>query len=137
MRDASHPAVGGGYFARLGADWAVLCEDRALCQVVTGWVIDGRLTDGIAAVSDSCAGSLTPEQLLAVLRPTAGGVTGALTDVVLRALLKRAAGRDRSAVLAGGDRSARPRWPDHRPGDASRRPPYHPRAGPHDRWPYP
>ncbi|OKJ52590.1 hypothetical protein [Streptomyces sp. CB02261] len=100
MHDASHPAAGGGYFDRLDADWAALRADPALRQAVTDWVADGHLTDGIAAVTDSWAGSLTPEQLLAALRPT-GGVTDALTDAVLRALLQRAAGRDRSAVLAG------------------------------------
>ncbi|WP_308369236.1 MULTISPECIES: hypothetical protein [unclassified Streptomyces] len=101
MHDASHPAAGGGYFERLDADWAALCADPALRQAVTDWVTDGHLTDDIAAVTDSWAGSLTPEQLLAALRPVADGVTDALTDAVLRTLLERAAGRDRSAVLAG------------------------------------
>ncbi|MGO4459950.1 hypothetical protein AB4039_22030 [Streptomyces sp. M-16] len=101
MHDASHPAAGGGYFDRLDADWAALCADPAVRQAVTDWVTDGRLTDDIAAVTDSWSGSLTPEQLLAALRPTADGVTDELTDAVLRALLQRAAGRDRSAVLAG------------------------------------
>ncbi|MFJ4879990.1 hypothetical protein ACIP93_32950 [Streptomyces sp. NPDC088745] len=101
MHDASHPADGGGYFDRLDADWAALCADPAVRQAVTDWVTDGHLTDGIAAVTDSWSGSLTPEQLLAALRPTAGGVTDELTDAVLRVLLQLAAGRDRSAVLAG------------------------------------
>lgn len=101
MHDASHPAHGGGYFDRLDADWAALCADPALRRAVTDWVTDGHLTDELAAVTDSWAGSLTPEQLLAALRPTTGGVSDELTDAVLRALLKRAAGRDRSAVLAG------------------------------------
>lgn len=101
MHDASHPAAGGGYFDRLDADWAALCADPALQDAVTGWVTDGHLTDGIAAVTDSWAGSLTPAQLLAALRPGADGVTDALTDAVLRVLLQRAAGRDRSAALAG------------------------------------
>nr|MDT0519869.1 hypothetical protein [Streptomyces sp. DSM 41633] len=101
MHDASHPAAGGGYFDRLDADWAALCADPALRQAVTDWVTDGHLGDDIAAVTDSWSGSLTPEQLLAALRPTADGVTDELTDAVLRALLKRAAGHDRSAVLAG------------------------------------
>ncbi|MEU6212721.1 hypothetical protein ABZ891_22800 [Streptomyces sp. NPDC047023] len=101
MHDASHPAVGGGYFDRLDADWAALCADPALRQAVTDWVTDGQLTDELAAVTDSWPGALTPEQLLAALRPAADGVTDALTDAVLRVLLERAAGRDRSAVLAG------------------------------------
>ncbi|MEV7581652.1 hypothetical protein [Streptomyces erythrochromogenes] len=101
MHDASHPAAGGGYFDRLDADWAALCADPALRQAVTDWVTDGQLTDELAAVTDSWAGSLTPEQLLAALRPAADGVTDELTDAVLRVLLERAAGRDRSAVLAG------------------------------------
>ncbi|MET9324918.1 hypothetical protein ABZX75_32955 [Streptomyces sp. NPDC003038] len=100
MHDASHPAAGGGYFDRLDADWAALCADPVLRQAVTDWVSDGHLTDDIAAVTDSWSGSLTPEQLLTALRPTAEGVTDELTDTVLRALLQRAAGRDRSAVLA-------------------------------------
>ncbi|MFD8147084.1 hypothetical protein [Streptomyces sp. NPDC059708] len=98
--DASHPAA-GGYFDRLDADWAALCADPALRQAVTDWVTDGHLPDEFAAVTDSWAGAWTPEQLLAALRPTDDGVTDALTDAVLRTLLRRAAGRDRSAVLAG------------------------------------
>ncbi|MFG2878794.1 hypothetical protein ACGFYU_27980 [Streptomyces sp. NPDC048337] len=101
MHDASHPAAGGGYFDRLDADWAALCADPALRQAVTDWVTDGRLTDEVAAVTDSWAGAWTPEQLLAAFRPATDGVTDSLTDAVLRALLERAAGRDRSAVLAG------------------------------------
>ncbi len=101
MHDASHPAAGGGYFDRLDTDWAALCADPALQHAVTDWVTDGHLTDAIAAVTDSWSGSLTPAQLLATLRPGTDGVTDALTDAVLRALLKRAAGRDRSAALAG------------------------------------
>ncbi|GAA1553114.1 hypothetical protein [Streptomyces globosus] len=100
MHDASHPAAGGGYFDRLDADWAALCADPALRNAVTDWVTDGHLTDGVAAVTDSWAGSLTPAQLLAALSPTTDGVTDELTDAVLRALLQRAASRDRSAVLA-------------------------------------
>ncbi|WP_223838037.1 hypothetical protein [Streptomyces venezuelae] len=101
MHDASRPAAGGGYFDRLDADWAALCADPALRTAVTDWVTDGHLTDELAAVTDSWAGALTPEQLLAALRPPVDGVTDALTDAVLRALLERAAGRDRSAALAG------------------------------------
>ncbi|MFE6713953.1 hypothetical protein [Streptomyces sp. NPDC057695] len=101
MHDASHPAAGGGYFDRLDADWAALCADPALRRAVTDWVTDGQLTDELAAVTDSWAGAWTPEQLLAALRPAADGVTDGLIDAVLRTLLKRAAGRDRSAVLAG------------------------------------
>ncbi|WP_037860725.1 hypothetical protein [Streptomyces sp. NRRL S-241] len=101
MHDASHPTAGGGYFDRLDADWAALCADPAVRQAVTDWVTDGHLTDDIAAVTDSWSGSLTPEQLLTALRPTADGGTDELTDAVLRALLQRAAGRDRSAALAG------------------------------------
>ncbi|MFJ4866103.1 hypothetical protein [Streptomyces sp. NPDC088748] len=98
MHDVSHPAAGGGYFDRLDADWAALCAEPAVRQVVTDWVTDGHLIDDIAAVTDSWSGSLTPEQLLSALRPT---VDGELIDAVLRALLQRAAGGDRSAVLAG------------------------------------
>ncbi|MFG2298491.1 hypothetical protein [Streptomyces sp. NPDC048603] len=101
MHDVSHPAAGGGFFDRLDADWAALCADPGLRNAVTDWVTDGHLTDGIAAVTDSWAGSLTPAQLLAALRPAADGVTDELTDAVLRALLRRAAGRDRSAAFAG------------------------------------
>ncbi|MFJ6354873.1 hypothetical protein ACIQKB_36120 [Streptomyces sp. NPDC092046] len=101
MHDAAHPAAGRGYFDRLDADWAALCADPAVRQAVTDWVTDGHMTNELAAVTDSWAGAWTPEQLLAVLRPAADGVTDALTDAVLRALLERAAGRDRSAVLAG------------------------------------
>ncbi|GGS35756.1 hypothetical protein Snoj_29210 [Streptomyces nojiriensis] len=99
MHDVSHPAAGGGFFDRLDADWAAVCADPALRQAVADWVTDGHL-DGIAAVTDSWSGSLTPKQLLAALRPTANDVTDALTDAVMRALLQRAAGRDRSAALA-------------------------------------
>ncbi|MFD8978877.1 hypothetical protein [Streptomyces sp. NPDC059564] len=71
MYDVSHSAAGGGFFDRLDADWAALCADPALLRAVSDWVIDGHLTDGIAAVTDSWAASLTPSQLLAALRPTA------------------------------------------------------------------
>ncbi|MFD8887943.1 hypothetical protein ACFV0H_36480 [Streptomyces erythrochromogenes] len=123
MHDASHPAASGGYFDRLDADWAAVCADPALRQAVTDGVTDGHLTDELAAVPDSWAGSLTPEQHLAALSPTTDGVTDSLTDAVLRTLLKRDADRDRSAGLAGrvgvqamlppssaspGDRSVRP-----------------------------
>ncbi|MCY0945622.1 hypothetical protein [Streptomyces antarcticus] len=101
MHDASHPAPGGGYFDRLDADWAALCADPDLQYAVTDWVTDGHLGHDLAAVTDSWAGSLGPAQLLAALHPGADGVSDALTDAVLRALLQRAAGRDRSAVLAG------------------------------------
>ncbi|MFB7453252.1 hypothetical protein [Streptomyces sp. NPDC056194] len=101
MHDVLHPAAGGGFFDRLDADWAALCADPGLQHAVTDWVADGHLGDDIAAVTDSWAGSLGPAQLLAALRPAADGVTDALTDAVLRALLQRAAGRDRSAALAG------------------------------------
>ncbi|MFF4427040.1 hypothetical protein ACFY04_40945 [Streptomyces sp. NPDC001549] len=101
MHDVLHPAHGGGFFDRLDADWAALCADPAVQDAVTDWVTGGHLTDAVAAVTDSWAGSLSSAQLLAALRPTADGVTDALTDAVLRALLQRAAGRDRSAALAG------------------------------------
>ncbi|MFI8769468.1 hypothetical protein ACIGN6_31815 [Streptomyces sp. NPDC053792] len=100
MHDVSHPAAGSGFFDRLDADWAALCADPGLQHAVTDWVTDGHLGDGIAAVTDSWAGSLGPVQLLAALRPAADGVTDALTDAVLRALLQRATDRDRSASLA-------------------------------------
>ncbi|MGW2016865.1 hypothetical protein [Streptomyces sp. NPDC001927] len=93
------PPAGGGLFDRLDADWAVLCADPAVQLAVAGWVADARLTGTVAA--DAPSGSLTPAQFLAVLRPGAGGVSGGLADAVLRVLLQCAAGRDRSAVLAG------------------------------------
>ncbi|MFE5549614.1 hypothetical protein ACFQ71_38250 [Streptomyces sp. NPDC056534] len=101
MHDTLHPAAGGGFFDRLDAEWAALCADPSLQRAVADWVADGHLGHDIAAVTDSWAGSLGPAQLLAALRPVADGVTDALTDAVLRALLERASGRDRSAALTG------------------------------------
>ncbi|MFD9517933.1 hypothetical protein [Streptomyces sp. NPDC059979] len=100
MHDVQHPAAAGGIFDRLDADWAALCADPAVRQAVTDWLTDDHLADGIAAVTDSWTRALGPAQLLAALRPVTGTATDPLTDAILRALLRRAAGRDRSAELA-------------------------------------
>ncbi|MET7551863.1 hypothetical protein ABZS94_40430 [Streptomyces sp. NPDC005500] len=59
-----------------------------------------HLAGDVAAVTDSWVRGLGPAQLLATLQPSNGAVTDVLTDAVLRALLRRLAGRDRSATLA-------------------------------------
>lgn len=59
-----------------------------------------HLADDVAAVTDSWVRALGPEQLLASLRPARGVLSDALTDAVLRSLLVRATGHDRSATLA-------------------------------------
>ncbi|MFJ8856105.1 hypothetical protein [Streptomyces sp. NPDC102437] len=112
MLDVQRPAPAGGIFNRLDAEWATLCADSAVRAEVTTWLVTDRLTDHLTAVTDpvteSVTGSVTalpgrsfgPEQLLAVLRSRSGHRSDALTDAVLRTLLRRAAGHDRSAGLA-------------------------------------
>lgn len=101
MLTLSQPArTAGGIFDRLDAEWAVLCADTSVQAAVTDWLMADHLADDVAAVTDSWVRNLGPVQLLATLRPRDGVVTDALTDAVLRALLHRAAGRDRSATLA-------------------------------------
>ncbi|MFE8950418.1 hypothetical protein [Streptomyces sp. NPDC007856] len=51
-------------------------------------------------MTDSWVRALGPDQLLAALRPGRGVPSDALTDAVLRNLLARATGHDRSATLA-------------------------------------
>ncbi|MGW6564928.1 hypothetical protein [Streptomyces sp. NPDC054975] len=51
-------------------------------------------------MTDSSVRALAPAQLLAALQPGSGRLTDKRTDAVLRALLRRAAGHDRSAILA-------------------------------------
>lgn len=101
MLDVQRPAPAvGGIFDRLDAEWAVLCADTTVQAAVTDWLVTDRLADDVAAVTDSWVRALGPAQLLAALRPPDGHLTDALTDAVLRALLRRAAGHDRSATLA-------------------------------------
>ncbi|MDH2392187.1 hypothetical protein QCN29_26075 [Streptomyces sp. HNM0663] len=105
MLDVQHPArTAGGIFHRLDAEWAALCADADIQAAVADWLVADRLADDVAAVTDGVADSwvrtLGPAQLLAALRPASGRLTDELTDAVLRALLRRAAGHDRSATLA-------------------------------------
>ncbi|MFD0509285.1 hypothetical protein ACFQ0G_53255 [Streptomyces chiangmaiensis] len=90
----------GGIFARLDAEWAELCADTSVRAAVTDWLMTDRLADDVAAVTDSWVRMLGPEQLLAALRPGRSVLSDALTDAVLRSLLSRATGHDRSATLA-------------------------------------
>ncbi|MFF9870088.1 hypothetical protein ACF1G0_32705 [Streptomyces sp. NPDC013953] len=105
MQDVQHPAhTAGGIFRRLDAEWAALCADADVQAAVADWLVADRLADDVAAVTDvvtdSWVRTLSPAQLLAALRPSSGRLTDDLTDAVLRALLRRAAGRDRWATLA-------------------------------------
>ncbi|MER7111157.1 hypothetical protein [Streptomyces sp. NPDC000229] len=101
MHDVQHPAhTAGGIFHRLDADWAALCADADVQAAVADWLAADRLADDVAAVTDSWVRTIGPAQLLAALRPGNGRLTDDLTDAILRALLRRAAGRDRSATLA-------------------------------------
>ncbi|MDQ0847628.1 hypothetical protein [Streptomyces sp. V1I6] len=90
----------GGIFHRLDAEWAALCADATVQTTVADWLVADRLADEVAAVTDGVADARVrppgPAQLLAALRPG----SDELTDAVLRALLRRAASRDRSATLA-------------------------------------
>ncbi|MFD9637366.1 hypothetical protein [Streptomyces violascens] len=89
-----------GIFDRLDAEWAALCADAAVQAAVTDWLMADHLADDLAEVTGAWVRTLGPAQLLAALRPRDGVLSDALTDAVLRALLRRAAGQDRSAVLA-------------------------------------
>ncbi|MFI1177571.1 hypothetical protein [Streptomyces melanogenes] len=101
MLDLRHPApIAGGIFDRLDAEWAALCADASVQAAVADWLVADRLADEVAAVADDWVRTLGPAQLLAALRPVGGRLTDDLTDAVLRALLQRAAGRERSAILA-------------------------------------
>lgn len=101
MLNLSHPApTAGGIFDRLDAEWAELCADTSVRAAVTDWLRADQLADDVAAVTDSWVRTLGPEQLLATLRPGRGVLSDALTDAVLRSLLVRATGHDRSATLA-------------------------------------
>ncbi|MBD0743004.1 hypothetical protein [Streptomyces sp. CBMA152] len=105
MLDVRHPTrPAGGIFHRLDAEWAALCADATVQAAVADWLVADRLADDVAAmtggVADAWVRTLGPAQLLAALRPVDGRLTDELTDAVLRALLHRAAGHDRSAILA-------------------------------------
>ncbi|MFJ3310898.1 hypothetical protein ACIPSA_49815 [Streptomyces sp. NPDC086549] len=89
-----------GIFARLDAEWTELCEDASVRAAVADWLMTDHLADDVAVVTDSWVRALGPEQLLAALRPGRGVLSDALTDAVLRSLLVRATGHDRSATLA-------------------------------------
>lgn len=89
-----------GIFARLDAEWAELCADASVRASVADWLMTDHLADDVAAVTDSWVRTLGPEQLMAALRPGEGVLSDALTDAVLRSLLVRATGHDRSATLA-------------------------------------
>jgi hypothetical protein len=97
----SHPApTADGIFSRLDAEWADLCADASVRAAVTDWLMTDHLADDVAAVTESWVRTLGPEQLLATLRSGHGVLSDALTDAVLRSLLVRATGHDRSATLA-------------------------------------
>ncbi|MER8160065.1 hypothetical protein [Streptomyces sp. NPDC094472] len=101
MIDLSHPTpTTGGIFSRLDAEWTALSADPSVQTVVTNWLIADQLAADVASVTDSVWWQLGPEQVLATLRPQEGALAGPLADAVLRALLQRAAGDDRSATLA-------------------------------------
>ncbi|MFF0629765.1 hypothetical protein [Streptomyces sp. NPDC004296] len=87
-------------FGRLDDEWAVLCADADVRSAVYEWLMADSLAYEIAAATDSWVRALGPEQLLAALRPAGSATSDELADAVLRALLKRAAGRGRSATLA-------------------------------------
>ncbi|MGW0647296.1 hypothetical protein ACWD4T_00575 [Streptomyces umbrinus] len=101
MLDLTSPTPpAGGIFGRLDAEWAELCADTSVRAAVTDWLMTDRLADDVAAVTDSWVRMLGPEQLLAALRPGRGVLSDALTDAVLRSLLARATGHDRSSTLS-------------------------------------
>ncbi|MGW4784884.1 hypothetical protein [Streptomyces sp. NPDC004230] len=101
MLDLPTPAPAArGIFARLDAEWSELCADTSVRAAVTDWLMTDHLADDVAAVTDSWVRTLGPEELLAALRPGRGVLSDDLTDAVLRCLLMRATGHDRSATLA-------------------------------------
>ncbi|MFE4873461.1 hypothetical protein [Streptomyces sp. NPDC056682] len=101
MLNLSHPApTAGGIFDRLDAEWATLCADVTVQGAVADWLMADHLADDVAAVTDSWVRTLGPAQLLAALTPRPAHHSDALADAVLRALLIRAAGHDRSSTLA-------------------------------------
>ncbi|MFD4224719.1 hypothetical protein [Streptomyces griseus] len=104
MPDVQHTALAGGIFHRLDAEWSALCADHAVQCAVADWMMADGLADDIiavtGAVADAWVRTLGPAQLLAALRPGDGRPADELTDAVLRALLRRAAGHGRSATLA-------------------------------------
>ncbi|MEU6987357.1 hypothetical protein ABZ946_28690 [Streptomyces sp. NPDC046324] len=101
MLDVQHPARAvGGIFPRLDAEWAALCGDADVRVAVADWLVADRLADAVAAVTDSQVRTPGLAQLLASLQPGSGRLSDERTDAVLRALLRRAAGQDRSATLA-------------------------------------
>jgi len=101
VNDLSRPApTTGGIFSRLDAEWTALSADPSVRTMVTNWLIADQLAADVAAVTDSVWWQLGPDELLATLRPREGALAGPLADDVLRALLQRAVGDDRSATLA-------------------------------------
>ena len=89
-----------GTFDRLDAEWAALCADASVQAAVADWLTTDHLADDVADAAGAWVRTLGPAQLLAALRPRDGELSDALTDAVLRALLRRAAGQGRPAVLA-------------------------------------
>ncbi|MEV6726244.1 hypothetical protein AB0M94_35545 [Streptomyces xanthochromogenes] len=89
-----------GTFDRLDAEWAALCADASVQAAVADWLTADHLADDVADAAGAWVRTLGPAQLLAALRPRDGELSDALTDAVLRALLRRAAGQGRPAVLA-------------------------------------
>lgn len=101
MLNLTRPAhTAGGIFDRLDADWVALCADTSVQASVADWLMADGLGADVRAVADAWVSGLGPEQLLIALRPRGGAMADALADDVLRALLARAAGHDRPAVLA-------------------------------------
>lgn len=106
MLDVQCPArMVGEISRRLDAEWSALCSDPAIQATVADWPVAdaaGTVTSWPMAdrVADAWAHRLGPSQLPATLCPTDGSLSDELADKVLRALLRRAVGRDRSATLA-------------------------------------
>ncbi|MBD0695838.1 hypothetical protein [Streptomyces sp. CBMA123] len=79
-----------GVFARLDAEWALLCADQTVRSVVTGWLEADRLAPAAAAAAGAWAADLGPDQVLAALRPAGErGLGDGQSDAMLRALLRR------------------------------------------------
>ncbi|MEU8708670.1 hypothetical protein [Streptomyces sp. NPDC048565] len=105
MPDVLHPAhTAGGIFSNLDAEWVELCADPAVHATVTDWLVADQLTDAVVSVTDGVPERASchpgPAELLAALRTRDRRMADTVTDAVLRSLLRRAAGRDRSATLA-------------------------------------